>query len=79
MLLLPVAFCTPMHKHECDLNIEWDEGANVIMCYICDQGCSYSYLLKILVTGVTGFLYKRSSGPYGEFQPIPICKFALFT
>jgi len=40
---------------------------------------SYSYLLKILVTGVTGFLFKRSSGPYGEFQPIQICKFALFT
>ena len=31
MLLLPVAFCTPMHKHECDLNIKWCEGANVIM------------------------------------------------
>ena len=40
MLLLPVAFCTPMHKHECDLNIEWGEGANVIMCYnICDRDC----------------------------------------
>ena len=35
---------------------------------------SYSYLFKILVTG---FLYKRLSGPYGEFQPIPIYKFAL--
>ena len=24
--------------HECDLNIEWGEGANVIMCYnICDR------------------------------------------
>ena len=42
MLLLPVAFCTPMHKHECDLNIEWGEGANVIMCYnICDRDCSF--------------------------------------
>ena len=40
MLLLPVAFCTPVHKHECDLNIEWGEGANVIMCYnICDRDC----------------------------------------
>ena len=40
MLLLPVAFCTPMHKHEYDLNIEW--GANVIMCYnICDRDCSW--------------------------------------
>ena len=40
MLLLPVAFCTPMHKCECDLNIEWGEGANVIMCYnICDRDC----------------------------------------
>jgi len=40
MLLLPVAFCTPMHKHECDLNIEWGEGANVIMCHnICDRDC----------------------------------------
>ena len=30
---------------------------------------SYSYLFKILVTG---FLYKRLSGLYGEFQPIQI-------
>ena len=38
MLLLLVAFCTPTHKHECDLNIEGDEGANVIVCYnICDR------------------------------------------
>ena len=30
-----------MHKHECDLNIQWSEGANVIMCYnICDWDCS---------------------------------------
>ena len=30
-----------MQKHECDLNIEWGEGANVIMCYnICDRDCS---------------------------------------
>ena len=36
---------------------------------------SYSYLFKILVTG---FLYKRLSGPYGEFQPIPkICTIHL--
>ena len=32
------AFCTPIDKHECDLNIEVGEGANVIMCYIiCDR------------------------------------------
>jgi len=38
MLLLPVAFCTPIHKHECDLNIERGEGANVVVCYnICDR------------------------------------------
>ena len=37
----------------------------------CAQLASYSYLFKILVTG---FLYKRLSGPYGEFQPIPIYK-----
>ena len=30
-----------MHKHEYDLNIEWGEGANMIMCYkICDRDCS---------------------------------------
>ena len=41
MLLLPVAFCTPIHKHGCDLNIEGGEGANVILCYnICDRDCS---------------------------------------
>ena len=40
MLLLPVAFCTPIHKHGCDLNIEGGEGANVILCYnICDRDC----------------------------------------
>ena len=27
MLLLLVAFCTQIHKHECDLNIEGGEGA----------------------------------------------------
>ena len=43
MLLLPVAFCTPIHEHECDLNIEGDEGANVIVCYnICDRDCRYT-------------------------------------
>ena len=42
MLLLPVAFCTPIHKHGCDLNIEGGEGANVILCYnICDRDCRY--------------------------------------
>ena len=41
MLLLPVAFCTPIHKHECDLNIGGAEGANVIVCYkICDRDYS---------------------------------------
>ena len=41
MLLLPIAFCTPVHKHECDLNIEGVDGANVIVCYnICDRNCS---------------------------------------
>ena len=44
-----------------------------------DNTARYSYLFKILVIGDTGFLYKRLSGPYGEFQPLPICKFALFT
>ena len=40
MLLLPVGFCTPINKHECDLYIEGGEGANVIMCYnICDRDC----------------------------------------
>ena len=30
-----------MQKYECDLNIEWGEGANVIMHYnICDRDCS---------------------------------------
>ena len=33
MLVLPVAFCTPTQKRECDLNIEGDEGANVNVCY----------------------------------------------
>ena len=43
MLLLPVAFCTPIHKHECDLNIEGGGGANVIVCYnICDGDCFFS-------------------------------------
>ena len=42
MLLLPVAFCTPIHKHGCDLNIEGGEGANVILCYnICDRDCRF--------------------------------------
>ena len=46
MMLLPVAFCTPMYKHEYDLNIEWGEGANVIMCCnICDRDCSHSATL----------------------------------
>ena len=41
MLLLPVAFWTTIHKHECDLSIEGGEGANVILCYnICDRDCS---------------------------------------
>ena len=41
MLLLPVAFCTPIYKHECDLNIGGGEGAYVIVCYnICDRDCS---------------------------------------
>ena len=31
MLLLPVTFCTPIHKHECDLNIERGKGANVTL------------------------------------------------
>ena len=45
MLLLPVAFCTSIHKHECDLNIGGSEGANVIVCYnICDGDCSSGYL-----------------------------------
>ena len=40
VLLLPVAFWTPIHKHECDLNIEGGEGPNVILCYnICDRDC----------------------------------------
>ena len=42
MLHLPVAFCTAIHKHECELNIEGEggEGANVIVCYnICDRDC----------------------------------------
>ena len=40
LLLLPVAFCTPNHKHECDLNIEGGEGPNVIFLYnICDRDC----------------------------------------
>ena len=43
MLLLPVGFCTPIDKRECDLNIEGVEGANVIMCYnICDRDCRLS-------------------------------------
>lgn len=38
LFVLLVAFCTPTHEHECDLNIEADEGAKVIVCYnICDQ------------------------------------------
>ena len=41
MLLLPVAFCTPIQRHGCDLNIEGGEGANVILCYnICERDCS---------------------------------------
>ena len=45
MLLLPVTFCTPIHKHECDLNIEGVEGANVIVCYnICDPDCRLKQL-----------------------------------
>ena len=41
MLLLPVAFCTSIYKHECDLNIGGGEGAYVIVCYnICDRDCS---------------------------------------
>ena len=48
MLLLPVAFCTPTHKHDCDLNIEGGEGANVIVCYsICDRDCSSFSILHI--------------------------------
>ena len=44
MLLLPVVFCTPIHKHECDLNIGGGEGANVTVCYnICDPDCSFTY------------------------------------
>ena len=40
MLLLPVAFCTSIYKHECDLNIGGGEGAYVIVCYnICDRDC----------------------------------------
>ena len=61
MLLLPVAFYTPMHKQEYDLNIEgvrgkmWlcvttsgrGKGENVIMCYnICDRDCSL--LIKLI-------------------------------
>ena len=43
-----------------------------------DNTCAkHSYLIKILVTGVTE--NKRLSGPYSELQTIPICKFALFT
>ena len=50
MLLLPVAFCTPIRKHECGLNIEGDEGANVIMCYnICDRNCSHRLALLFRV------------------------------
>ena len=41
VLLLQVSFCTPTHNHECDLNNEGDEGANVILCYnFCDRDCS---------------------------------------
>lgn len=40
VLLLPVSFCTPT-MNECDLNIEGEEGANVVVCYnFCDRDCS---------------------------------------
>ena len=57
MLLLPVAFCTPMHKHEYDLNIEWGEGANVIMCYnMCDRDCGFKPFLIDITSSSGKFL-----------------------
>ena len=70
MLLLPVAFCTPIPKHECDLNIEGGEGANVILCYnICDRDCSSceqrNYLLIQPVDLLQKFLLKSlDCSPY---------------
>ena len=55
MLLLPVAFCTPIYKHECDLSIGGGEGAYVIVCYnICDRDCNK--VLKLFVTEVVEFM-----------------------
>ena len=70
MLLLPVAFWHPIEKHECDLNIEGGEGANVIMCYnICHRDCRSTFLITLLnwstVLSSLNFLsiFDQSTGP----------------
>ena len=59
MLLLPVAFCTPMHKHECDLNIEWGEGANVIICVTTFVTESVAVALQISIKAMQPFTSKE--------------------
>ena len=66
-------------RPQCQSNLKYRQEIEFSQFFEDTTCAKHSYLIKILVTGVTGFLYKRLSGPYSEFQPLPICKFALFT
>ena len=48
-----------MHKHECELNIEWGEGANVIICVTTFVTETVAVALQISIKAMQPFTSKE--------------------